>query len=185
MPANEVPISVTFALIVPILEIRPVAPPKLYCIHNVPENVDPTVLVGRLQLNATLADCEGGSVRLVEEKDVGCAEVLEHPRPVTVMAEPLAVCPIEVNRRPLLAKRGVPHIYPTVPTHAAPPPPVGLRENKPRDHKDASTMEIIRIAQPYVIRYSIADCALALGLMVCIFIILCTVILTLLLISYL
>ena len=69
----------------------------------------PIVLEGRLQLNATLADCEGGRVRLVEEKDEGCADVFEHPRPVTVMAEPLTVCPIDVNRRPLLANTGVPH----------------------------------------------------------------------------
>ena len=106
---GNTPCMVTFVFTTPNLEIRLVAPPELYCIHSVPENEEPIVFEGRLQRNATLASCEGGRVRLVGEKVEGCAEVLEHPRPVTVIADSLAVCPIDVSRRPLLSSTGVPH----------------------------------------------------------------------------
>ena len=40
----------------PTCETRPVTVPWLYCIHSVPENGAPVVLLGRLQLNETLVD---------------------------------------------------------------------------------------------------------------------------------
>ena len=81
--------------------------------------------------------------------------MLEQPKPVTFRALPL-IGSIETDRRPLLISVVLLQTYPDAPTHRL---LIVLFEKIPKDSNPTTTTATIIIAQPYVTRYSIDDCA--------------------------
>ena len=68
--------------------------------------------------------------------------------------------PIVNDSSPVLVSNALEHEMPDCPMHGFPPPRDAPALNTFSEYKAARTTAIIRIAHPYVIRYSIALCAL-------------------------
>jgi hypothetical protein len=141
----------------PILLTSPLWPASVYCAHRYPLKDAPIMLELSGQANVIdVVPPEDNCRELTDWNVDGALEVGVHAIPVRVIDWPKD-WPKLTMRLPLVYSIGLPHTYPAPARQEV--PRAGAPLNTPMEKRTARTTAITRIAHPYVIRYSIADCA--------------------------
>ena len=142
----------TFVSIAPICITAPLQVPLVYCIHKVPVNLVPSAFEDSGQLALTWVMPLDESCKFMGANVWGAAVEFEHPIPVIVIVDPVAIPRLKVSK-PVLESCESLHKKPADATH--PLAAVSDCVKIPNRNSAASAIATMTIARAMVTMYSI------------------------------